>query len=79
MKINWKVRLQSYPFWVAIFSLIGLIVTHYLGFDAGEYQAIVDAVLGVLIAAGVVADPTTSGYSDSQQALSYNKPRKDGE
>ena len=26
MKINWKVRLRSYPFWVAVFGFIGFIV-----------------------------------------------------
>ncbi|MBB6446439.1 phage holin [Bacillus benzoevorans] len=77
MKINWKLRVQSYPFWVAVFGLIGLIVTHYLGFDAGEYQLLIDAILGVMIAGGLVADPTTKGMSDSKQAMGYDKPRGD--
>ena len=77
MKINWKLRLQSYPFWVALFGLIGLIVTHYLGFDAGEYQLLVDAILAVMIAGGLIVDPTTSGISDSKQALKYDKPKGD--
>lgn len=29
MKINWKVRLQSYPFWVALFGFVGLIVKSF--------------------------------------------------
>jgi phi LC3 family holin len=77
MKINWKLRLQSYPFWVAVFGLVGLIVTHYLGFDAGEYQLLVDAILSVMVAGGLIVDPTTKGMSDSQQAMGYDKPRGD--
>ena len=30
----------------------------------------------VLLAGGVVADPTTQGLSDSKQALKYNKPKE---
>jgi phi LC3 family holin len=66
--------LQSYPFWVAVFGLIGLIVTHYFGFDVGEYQLLVDAILGVMIAGGLVVDPTTKNFNDSERALKYKKP-----
>ncbi|MEX0596778.1 MAG: phage holin [Candidatus Paceibacterota bacterium] len=75
--INWKIRLQSYPFWVAFFALVGLIIAD-LGFmSAGSYQEYVDAILLILIAGGVVSDPTTNGYKDSDQALAYDKPRKE--
>lgn len=77
MKINWRLRLQSYPFWVALFGLIGLIVTHYFGFNAGEYQLLVEAILSVMVAGGLIVDPTTKGLSDSNQALKYDKPRGD--
>jgi len=77
LKINWKVRLQSYPFWVAVFALIGLIVTDLGLMDLGHYEKYVDAILLVLVAGGIVTDPTTSGLTDSQQVLSYIKPKKD--
>ncbi|MBU5342268.1 phage holin [Caldifermentibacillus hisashii] len=77
MKINWKVRLHSYPFWVAVFALIGLIVTDLGLMDLGHYEKYVDAILLVLIAGGIVTDPTTSGLTDSQQALTYKKPKQD--
>jgi len=77
MKINWKVRLQSYPFWVAVFALIGLIVTDLGLMDLGHYEKYVDAILLVLVAGGIVSDPTTSGLTDSQQALTYKKPKQD--
>ncbi|WP_217588720.1 phage holin [Lentibacillus saliphilus] len=77
MKINWKVRLRSKKFWVALAALLGLIVSDLGLMDAGHYQTYVDAGLLVLIAGGVVADPTTAGLSDSKQALNYKKPRRD--
>ena len=79
MKINWKVRLQSYPFWVALFSLLGLIVTDAGLMELGHFEKYVDALLIVLVAGGVVSDPTTNGLNDSNQALTYDKPRKDEE
>lgn len=77
MKINWKVRLQSYPFWVAVFALIGLIVTDLGLMDLGHYEKYVDAILLVLVAGGIVTDPTTTGIADSKKALSYKKPKQD--
>lgn len=77
MKINWKVRLQSYPFWVALFALVGLFVTDAGLMDLGHYEQYVDAVLLVFVAGGIISDPTTSGVSDSKRALGYKKPGSD--
>lgn len=79
MKINWKVRIQSYPFWLALFALLGLFVTDLGMMDLGHFEKYVDAILLVLIAGGVVSDPTTSGLNDSNKALTYEKPRRDEE
>lgn len=76
MKINWKVRLQSYPFWVALFGFVGLIVNNSGLIDLAEYNNYVDAFMLVLLAGGVVADPTTQGLFDSKQALNYDKPKE---
>lgn len=76
MKINWKVRLQSYPFWVALFGFVGLIVNNSGLIDLVEYNKYVDAFMLVLLAGGIVADPTTQGLSDSKQALNYDKPKE---
>ena len=76
MKINWKVRLQSYPFWVALFGFVGLIVNNSGLIDLVEYNKYVDAFMLVLLAGGIVADPTTEGLSDSEQALNYDKPKE---
>lgn len=77
MKINWQVRLRSYPFWVAVFGFIGFIVADSGVLEIGQYETYVEAFMAILIAGGVVTDPTTDGYSDSKRALRYDEPRKD--
>ena len=76
MKINWKLRLKSYPFWVALFGFIGLIVANTGLLEIGQYKEYVQAILLILVSGGVVSDPTTKGFGDSKQALNYKKPRK---
>lgn len=84
--INWKVRMKSKAFWIAAISAIMLIVQPVLAMfgieiDAAGVQAelmnIVNAVFGVLVALGIVVDPTTKGISDSARAMEYQSP-KDG-
>lgn len=77
--INWKVRLRSKPFLVAVFALLGMVVQDVGLMDVGSYETYVDAILLVLMAGGVIADPTTDGLKDSGQALTYTKPRKESE
>lgn len=69
MKLNWRVRLQSKTFWVSVFALIGFILSEFGVYDIGQYQALVDAILLVLVAGGIVIDPTTPGVEDSQRTL----------
>ncbi|WP_067725382.1 phage holin [Oceanobacillus damuensis] len=77
MKINWKVRIHSYPFWVALFGLIGLIVTDAGWMNMGSYETYAQAIMLLLVTGGVITDHTTNGLSDSKQALGYTKPKKD--
>ena len=74
MKINWKVRLKSYKFWVALLAFAGLIITDTGIMDAGMYEKYVQAFLLVLVAGGIVTDMTTAGVSDSDRAMGYQKP-----
>ena len=76
MEINWKVSLQSYPFWVALFVFIGLIVNNSGLIDLTEYNKYVDAFMLILLVGGLVSDSTTQGLSDSIQALTYDKPKE---
>uniref|UniRef100_UPI003F56D56C phage holin n=1 Tax=Pediococcus parvulus TaxID=54062 RepID=UPI003F56D56C len=73
MKINWKVRLLSKKFWLAIVPAILLLlqaVATPFGYkwnfaDLGvQLTGIINAVFAVLAIMGVVTDPTTAGVSD---------------
>nr|DAX63811.1 MAG TPA: holin [Caudoviricetes sp.] len=80
MKINWKVRLLSVKFWLALVPASLLViqtVAAVFGYNwdfaslGKELTAVVNAVFALLTIVGVAVDPTTEGVSDSQQALAY--------
>lgn len=84
MKINWKVRLKNKTFWVSVIPATLLLVqvvaavfgiTLDLGELGNKLLAVVNALFAVLTIIGVVTDPTTTGVSDSTQALTYAKPK----
>lgn len=88
MGINWKVRLKSKTFWLSIVPAVLLlvqVVAAVFGFelDLGDLGnrilAVVNALFAVLALLGVVTDPTTEGVGDSEQALTYTKPKSKGE
>lgn len=84
--INWKVRLASKAFWLALIPALLLLVqaiAAVFGFTL-ELEGIearlldlVNAVFAVLVILGIVNDPTTAGLSDSKLAMSYTKPKED--
>ena len=83
MTINWKVRFQNR---VWVYALVSLIVTFIydglalLGIvptvDQNAVLALAETLLKVLVALGVLVDPTTAGVSDSAQAMTYLKPKE---
>ena len=84
MKINWKVRVKNKFFWLALIPAVMLLVQTVvalfgISFDLGEVAnkliAVVNSVFVVLATLGVVNNPTTSGVSDSSQALAYDIPK----
>lgn len=86
MKINWIARIKNKSFWLALIPAVLLLVqtvAAVFGFtlDFGELGnqllAVVNAVFAVLAILGVVTDPTTKGFGDSKQALTYDKPKED--
>ena len=86
--INWKVRIKNKNFWLSIIPAVILLIqaigqvfgyTLDFGVLSGRLLDVVNAVFVVLAILGVVTDPTTAGVSDSQRALSYTEPYKDGE
>ena len=80
MKINWKVRVLSVKFWLALVPAALLVVqtaAAVFGYNwdfanlGKELTAVIYAVFALLTIVGVAVDPTTEGVSDSQQALAY--------
>lgn len=83
MQINWKLRLKNKVTLTAI--ILGVVGIAYkilamLGIvpaiSENEVVEVVLLVIELLVLLGVVVDPTTAGASDSQQAMSYDKPRE---
>ena len=86
MKINWKVRIKSKTFWLAVIPAVLLLIqavaavfgyTLDLGDLGNRLMDVVNTLFAVLTMIGVVTDPTTAGISDSQQALTYTEPKED--
>lgn len=84
--INWTVRIKNKNFWLALIPAVLLLIqtvaavcgyTLDLGELGNRLIAVVNAVFGVLVILGVVADPTTAGMKDSRQAMSYKKPKEE--
>lgn len=81
MKINWKVRLRNKT-WLA--SIIALIITFVYDLLAmleivpavteDWLLSIVQTVLTLMTALGVIIDPTTAGAGDSDRAMLYVEP-----
>ena len=85
MKINWKVRLLSKKFWLAIvpaFLLLVQVAAVPFGYEFKtdlineQATAIINAFFAFLTVLGVVVDPTTPGVEDSKRALTYKKGGK---
>ena len=84
MKINWKPRLQNKTTLLALIGAIVALVYQILGIfeivPAVSQDSVISAVaviINILVALGVVVDPTTSGVSDSERALCYECPKED--
>lgn len=85
MKINWKVRLKNKNFWLTAIPTVMLLAqavaavfgyTIYFGNIADKLVDVVNCAFAVLAILGIVTDPTTKGISDSDQALTYTKPKE---
>jgi phi LC3 family holin len=86
MKMNLKVRVKNPYFWI---GLGGVILTA-MGISADmltSWAAVWDALVNlvgnpfmlgsvVIAVLGVILDPTTAGIGDSEQAMTYSKPKQ---
>lgn len=84
--INWMVRIKNKNFWLSLIPAVLLLIqvvaavfgfTLSLGELGDKLLAVVNALFAVLTILGIVTDPTTSGISDSAQAMTYTAPKKD--
>lgn len=82
--INWKVRFKNKRFVLAFIAALLLLVKQVamlLGYNLNtelfstNINNVVDAVFLLLGLLGIVNDPTTKGFSDSEQALNYTEPK----
>lgn len=87
MNINWRVRIKNPQFWLALIPAVLLLVQVVLACFGITWDysvinerlvAVVNALFAVLSILGIVTDVTTHGVGDSQRALTYDKPWRDG-
>ena len=79
--INWKVRLQNKTWLLAMLAAIVAFVYQVLALcdvvpavSQDQVTQLVGVVINILVALGIVVDPTTTGVTDSKRALHYDKP-----
>lgn len=87
--INWKVRFKNPVFIANLLMSILLPILTYFGLTTKDlttwsklWEVLVDAlsnpyVLGTIVISvwNAVNDPTTAGIKDSNEAMTYNKPK----
>lgn len=83
MKINWKVRFKNKTWLITFLITILAFIYQILGmFDIvppitqDMATQLIIIIINMLVAIGVVIDPTTAGTSDSEDALKYEEPKK---
>lgn len=83
MKINWKVRFRNKAFLLTfipfVLSFTYQLLAMFHVFPQVSENAVLNLitqVINVLALLGIIVDGTTAGFSDSQQALTYQEPKK---
>ncbi len=78
MKINWKARLKNKVFVIVIATLIVSVIYQILGLfgivpavSKGAILNVIELIVKMLVALGVLVDPTTDGIKDSDRAMTY--------
>jgi phi LC3 family holin len=87
--INWKVRFKNRNWVIAFLSQVMIVaelvlsglhsmgLIHFQLTDAIQNSILtfVNAVFALLSMLGIIQDPTTKGYRDSEHALKYEEPK----
>ena len=78
MKINWKVRLRNKTWLASVLALIVSFAYDLLAMldvvpplSEDWLMSLMQTILTLLTALGVVIDPTTDGAADSDRAMTY--------
>ncbi|MDR7001806.1 phage holin [Neobacillus niacini] len=86
--INWKIRLKN-KHWVLAFvsqvmivlqmvlsglNMLGLVHFELTQTIQSSVLTFINAIFVILSMLGLVQDPTTKGYGDSERALNYKDP-----
>ncbi len=86
MKLNWKVRFKNKVWLGSFLSLIvGFTYSMLALFDVfpevteSLVMQILNQLLTFLGLIGVLVDPTTAGIGDSERAMRYEEPYRDGD
>lgn len=81
--VNLKVRMKNKAFWLALIPallILAQVVAGIFGYKieiegvTNQAMAAVNALFAVLAILGIVNDPTTAGFSDSDRAMTYTQP-----
>ena len=81
--VNLKVRMKNKAFWLALIPALLILVQVVAGIFGykieiegvtNQAMAAVNALFAVLAILGIVNDPTTAGFSDSDRAMTYTQP-----
>lgn len=78
MQINWKVRLRNKTWLASVLALVVSFVYDLLAMadvvpslSEDWLMSLIQTILTLLTALGVVIDPTTDGAADSDRAMTY--------
>ncbi|MDU5108309.1 MULTISPECIES: phage holin [unclassified Clostridium] len=74
MKIDWS-RFKNYGLWVSILALIPMILSAFgVNVVPEEYQVITNTILSILVALGIISNPTTESkwYIDDNDKNNTN-------
>lgn len=80
--INWKLRFKNKTTLLAMAGAVATFIYQMLSLlgvtpkiSQDTVVQLVSLIINVLVALGIVIDPTTHGISDSEQALTYKEPK----
>lgn len=91
MNINWKIRVKNVSFWVSVAVAVVTPVLAYFGLTAQDIttwgaiwdvtvQAVSNPYVLLMVVVSVynaIVDPTTTGITDSANALTYDTPNNE--